>query len=210
MNVYNIIILDESGSMHHIAEATIASMNEVLAGIRKDQELFPNQKNFVTIVTFEGFGMDGVKLRRDCAPIETISEFTKKDYKPGGCTPLFDAIGRTFNYMFSIVQPEDRVMATVITDGYENASEEYTYDAIAKRVGSLREKGWTIAYIGANQDAMKNARSLNIDNAMNFDATDKGILTTGQRLREAKHLSSQLWEEGRRDSLCNLFVEEYK
>ena len=52
MNIYNVIILDESGSMSSIYRETLTSMNEVLNGIRKDQEEHPEQKNFVTIVTF--------------------------------------------------------------------------------------------------------------------------------------------------------------
>ena len=51
MNIYNVIILDESGSMSSIYRETLTSMNEVLNGIRMDQEEHPEQKNFVTIVT---------------------------------------------------------------------------------------------------------------------------------------------------------------
>lgn len=47
MNIYNVIILDESGSMSSIYHETLTSMNEVLGGIRKDQEEHPEQKNFV-------------------------------------------------------------------------------------------------------------------------------------------------------------------
>ena len=61
MNIYNVIILDESGSMSSIYKETLTSMNEVLSGIRKDQEEHPEQKNYVTIVTFEGNGIKGIK-----------------------------------------------------------------------------------------------------------------------------------------------------
>ena len=43
MNIYNVIILDESGSMSSIYKETLASMNEVLSGIKKNQEEFPEQ-----------------------------------------------------------------------------------------------------------------------------------------------------------------------
>ena len=42
MNIYNVIILDESGSMSSIYKETFQSMNEVLNGIRKDQEELPD------------------------------------------------------------------------------------------------------------------------------------------------------------------------
>ena len=41
MNIYNVIILDESGSMSSTYKETITSMNEVLSGIRKNQEEHP-------------------------------------------------------------------------------------------------------------------------------------------------------------------------
>ena len=79
MNIYNVIILDESGSMSSIYNATLASMNEVLSGIRKNQEEFPDQRHYVTIVTFEGSGIEGVKTRRDRVPIETVAPCTEED-----------------------------------------------------------------------------------------------------------------------------------
>ena len=38
MNIYNVIILDESGSMSSIYKETIQSMNEVLNGIRRTRK----------------------------------------------------------------------------------------------------------------------------------------------------------------------------
>ena len=72
MNIYNVIILDESGSMSSIYRPTIQSMNEVISGIRKNQKEFPDQRHYVTIVTFEGNGPDGIKTRRDRVPIQTV------------------------------------------------------------------------------------------------------------------------------------------
>ena len=53
---------------------------------------------------------------------------------------------------------EDAIaLVTVITDGYENASREYTGKMIKDLVSRLDEKGWVFTYIGANQDAMLEA-----------------------------------------------------
>ena len=65
MNIYNVIILDESGSMTAIYEQALTGINEVLSGIRKSQQEFPDQHHYVTIVTFEGNGMSWLRrLRR--------------------------------------------------------------------------------------------------------------------------------------------------
>ena len=185
MNIYNVIILDESGSMSSIYDQALSGINEVLSGIRKNQEEFPDQQHYASIVTFEGHGIAGVKTRRDRVPIEKVGEFTRKDYRPGGCTPLYDAMGKALNELEGHISDDDRVMATIITDGYENSSEEYSGLAVKALVSRLREKGWTFAYIGANQDAVEVARDLNIGNALNFDATAEGVCKMSVRFRKA-------------------------
>ena len=175
MNIYNVIILDESGSMSSIYRETLTGINEVLNGIRKNQEEFPDQKHFVTIVTFEGSGMAGVKTRRDRVPISTVAPFEQNDYRPGGCTPLYDAMGKTLSELEGMVHEDDKVVATVITDGMENSSQEYSGKIVKNLVTRLRGMGWAIAYIGANQDAVEVARNLNIGNALNYNATPEGM-----------------------------------
>ena len=191
MNIYNVIILDESGSMSSIYKETLQSMNEVLSGIRKNQEEQPEQRHNVTIVTFEGDGISGVKTRRDRVPIETVKNFTENDYRPGGCTPLYDAMGQTLNRLEGLVRGEDKVMATIITDGFENSSQEYSGTAVKSLVGRLREKGWVFAYIGANQDAVEVARDLNISNALNYDASPAGVMEMSVRFRKASRKMSE-------------------
>ena len=74
---------------------------------------------------------------------------------------------------------------SIITDGMENSSEEWSGKAVKALVGRLREKGWTFAYIGANQDAVEVARELDIRNALNFDATPEGTVEMGYVLKES-------------------------
>ena len=209
MNIYNVIILDESGSMSAIYNQALTGINEVLSGIRKTQEDFPDQHHYVTIVTFEGSGMAGIKTRRDRVAIEKIEDFSRKDYRPGGCTPLYDAMGKTLNELEGQIHEEDRVMATIITDGAENASEEYSGKTVKEMVSRLREKGWTFAYIGANQDAVEVARDLHIDNALNFDATPEGTVQMSVRFRKASRKYAFLCKEiDAAKSLSSLFDED--
>ena len=192
MNIYNVIILDESGSMSSIYNETLSSMNEVLNGIKKNQEEFPEQHHYVTIVTFEGDGISGVKTRRDRVPIGTVAPFTQKDYRPGGCTPLYDAMGKTLNELEGLIREDDKVMATVITDGMENSSQEYSGRNIKDLVARLRQKGWALAYIGANQDSVEVAHDLNIGNALDFCATPTGVAEMSIRLRKSSWKMSKM------------------
>lgn len=209
MNIYNVIILDESGSMSAIYDQALTGINEVLSGIRKTQEEFPGQQHYVTIVTFEGSGIAGVKTRRERVAIGQVEDMGRRDYRPGGCTPLYDAIGKTLNEMEGVVKADDRVMVTVITDGEENASQEYAGRTVKEMIARLREKGWTFAYIGANQDAVEVARDLHIDNALNFDATPEGTVLMSVRFRKASRRYACLCSEGEAyGSVTELFDQE--
>lgn len=199
VKIYNLIILDESGSMTSIYKQALDGINETINGIRKNQENYPEQRHFVSIVTFEGEGMNGVKTRRDREPVGNVSAFTGKDYQPGGCTPLYDAMGKAITALDAKVEKGDCVLVTIITDGMENSSEEYSGKAVKELVARQREKGWTFAYIGANQDAVEVARDLNILNAMNYDASPEGVVCMSMRYNYAQanfarkiHLSESL------------------
>lgn len=52
--VYNLIILDESGSMHGLEDVSVTGVNETLKTIRKAYEEFPQQEQYVTFATFSG------------------------------------------------------------------------------------------------------------------------------------------------------------
>lgn len=186
MKIYNLIILDESGSMRSIYNQALSGINETINGIRQSQEKYPEQRHFVSIVTFEGSGMDGVKTRRDCEPVGTVADLTKNDYRPGGCTPLYDAMGKAISELDRKVEAGDGVLVTIITDGMENSSLEYSGRAVKDLVAMQRKKGWTFAYIGANQNAVEVARDLNIQNAMNYDATPEGMLCMSMKFSRAQ------------------------
>ena len=211
MNIYNVIILDESGSMSSIYRPTLAGINEVLNGIRQDQKENPEQQNLVTIVTFEGDGPQGVKLRRDRVPINKVRDFNNFDYNPGGCTPLYDAVGMTLHRIEPVVGEEDRVLVTVITDGYENSSREYSGANIKAMIERLRKKGWTFAYIGATEDAIEIAKDMYINNAIHFDATDEGMKKACTQMSYARKKSGHLWKlfggKGEMASLDGIFDE---
>lgn len=87
----------------------------------------------------------------------------------GGATALLDAIGRTLHKIESAQEHTaeefraDKVMVVIITDGYENASREYSAEAVRQMIGRLREKGWEFVFLGANIDAVETASHFGID-----------------------------------------------
>ena len=79
-----------------------------------------------------------------------------------------------------------QVLVTIITDGYENASREYSLRMIHNLVKDLKAQGWVFAYIGANQDVDKVAKSFDIDNKMSFEADDEGSRFMAQKLNVSR------------------------
>lgn len=176
--VFNVIILDRSGSMQRLRQAAVDGFNETLAGIKKAQEKFTDtQEHYVSLVTFCSCETRNVF---DKVPVDEARPLSMNDYEPCCCTPLFDAMGFTLTAMHKHVKDMDdvAVVVTIITDGLENASKEYNGSNIKALVETLRKEGWTFTYMGANQDSMEVAMSMSIRNARNFDYSSEGTRTS--------------------------------
>jgi hypothetical protein len=63
---------------------------------------------------------------------------------------------------------------TIITDGYENASCEYSLTAITSLIESYKDEGWQFTYIGADHDVEHVAFTLHIDHHLTFEKTSAG------------------------------------
>lgn len=174
--VFNVIILDKSGSMECIRPAAISGFNETLNGIKKAQEKFADtQDHFVSLLTFCDCEK---KYVFDKVPVAEARPLTMEDYQPCCCTPLYDAMGFTLTTMHNhVAKIEDSVVVvTIITDGLENSSKEYTGAAVKALVEKLKGEGWTFTYMGANQNSVEIAFNLSIRNARNFDYSADGTM----------------------------------
>lgn len=170
-NIYNIIILDGSGSMTSIKPQAINGYNETVQAIKAAQtKHIETQQYFVTLVSFNS---SEIKTICDKTPIEQAQELNKKTYRPDCGTPLYDAMGTTLNKLRYTLDEDanNKVLVTIITDGEENDSKEYSGVMIKKLVDNLKAKGWVFAYIGANQDVEKIATTISITNVMNFEVS---------------------------------------
>lgn len=180
--IFNLIIIDESGSMESIKQQAIDSVNETIQTIRAAQQRNENQDHFVTLVTFN----DYVKVVNECVGVDEVNELTAESYLPNCCTALYDAMGFSLNALKTKVAQDDKVLVTVVTDGYENASREYSGRAIKKLVDELKSRGWVFAYIGANQDVEAVAASISITNTMYFETTDEGVKKMSKNLSNSR------------------------
>ncbi len=172
--VYNLIILDESGSMESIKKPTIQGFNEIVQTIKGIEKQFSEQKHFINLVTFNGLGINEKLFLQ---PISTLEFIDENIYRPDASTPLYDAIGFAALKLKNEIanQTSFNVLVTILTDGEENASKEFSADAIRKIIEELKKQNWTFTYIGTQHDVQTAASTISITNVMQFTADEDGM-----------------------------------
>lgn len=198
--IYNLIILDESGSMNHIRTEALSGANETIQSIKTAQQENPDDNQMLSFVTFcSRADADDVRSIISCTPIGNVKELTEADYQPYGATPLLDAMGMSIESMRANVKDGDSVLVTVITDGFENCSKTYSAAMIRELVDGLRNQGWMFTYIGANQDSEAQARGLGIHASMDFLASREGAMMMFDKMsssQRAFYKKSRAYREG--------------
>ena len=170
--VFNLIVVDESGSMCVIEKQALAGLNETIQTVKKVQDAHPDMEQHITIMTFDSghkrYIYDNV-LAKDATML------SKKDYNPGGATPLYDAVGIAISRLNAITTDDDHVLMTIITDGEENCSTEYSLNMIKTLIEKLKKHNWTFSFIGTdNLDVESMAKEMNIDNHLTFTEDAEG------------------------------------
>lgn len=184
-HVYNLIILDESGSMGTIKDSTISGFNELVQTIKGIEKKYPEQKHFISLVTFNGLG---IKTKLDKKPVSELSKLDKNSYKPDSMTPLYDAIALSvLKLRMDLADIENtHVLVTILTDGEENVSREFSGQQVKKIIDEQKALGWTFTYIGANQDVEKVAATISITNTMNFESNSASVSSLFKKEQNAR------------------------
>lgn len=172
--IYNLIILDRSGSMSSMRNEAVASVNETIGTIKSFINENPDSQQTISLVTFCCCSRNYIYDMNDARIADHIKA---EDYQPCCGTPLYDAIGEACTRLHKTIENEKdaAVSVTIITDGYENASQEWNHEAIKSLIEQYKKEGWLFAYIGADHDVESVAFSLSIDNHMKFDKSSDGF-----------------------------------
>ena len=181
--IFNLIILDESGSMQSIKQATIDGFNETAQTIKSTQQQHPEEEHYISFVTFNGMG---TKTQLSNQPVGELSEIDATRYRPDANTPLYDAMGFAFQRLRTQLEliKNYHVLVTIFTDGQENASKEFNGEAIKRLVEELKAQQWTFTYIGANHDVQQFARNISIHNTITFESNSESV---GQSLAQERN-----------------------
>lgn len=172
-----VFILDRSGSMSGLESDTIGGYNGLIEKQRKEEG-----EAAVTTVLFD----DKIEMLYNNADIGKVKKMTGREYYARGCTALLDAIGKTVTevgnrHKFATASAvPGKTVVVIITDGFENASREYSLEAVKGIIERQKEKyGWEFLFLGANIDAVTAARDIGIadDRAVTYEADEEGTRT---------------------------------
>jgi hypothetical protein len=169
-----IYVLDRSGSMGHLTGDTIGAYNSYL----DEQKGFDGETRITTVLFDDKYELlfNGAKLE------EAYLDHEK--YYVRGMTALYDALGKTILDVGSRLSrtPEserpEKVIFIITTDGYENASKEFTQSRVKEMIEHQQNKySWEFLFFGANIDSAETADSIGVcpDRAYDFEASSKGI-----------------------------------
>lgn len=179
-----VCVLDRSGSMSSIIDDAIGGFNEFIDAQKK----LPD-KATLTVAIFD----TQYDLVYDNVDIKKVESISRDTWSPRGMTALYDAIGKTINDVKNThakmkkKNRPDKVLFCVVTDGYENASQEFTSDNVKKMIKDCEKNDWRFIYLAANQDAFDVGTSFGFSggNTYNFVATADGAQNMSNTLHNA-------------------------
>ena len=162
-----IAILDRSGSMSGYVQDTIEGFNGFIEKQRNYSE-----DCAVTLILFD----DEYEIVYEAVPITKIDKLTEEVYYTRGMTALRDAVAKATNtagdrFHKANTKP-NKVIVYITTDGYENASREFSAEQLKNIVKRQEEEyGWEYLYIGCDHDVLNAANSIGIKaiNTIQFD-----------------------------------------
>ena len=174
IQVYNLFILDESGSMMDIRDAVMSGFNEIMETIKGAAVQFPNQIHDISFFSFNGLGIKKIHFMES---VDRLDRLNEQAYRPNASTPLYDAMGLALLKLKYALSPQEthKVSVTIFTDGYENASKEFNVVNIKNIVADLTKSGWVFQYIGTDHDVSKVAEELNIKRSVSFAKNKEGV-----------------------------------
>ena len=178
-----VAILDRSGSMSSLIEETITGYN---AFIKEQKEVGPAK---VTLAIFD----DRYDVLYDRIDINEVPKLTKVDFYARGMTALRDAVGKTIQTVHGGQrngETPDKTLVFIVTDGYENASTEYTHDDIKKLVKKRTKKGWEFFFMGADIDAFNQGGNIGVtrQNIVKTPKTKTGVLQSYKAVSNTANL----------------------
>jgi uncharacterized protein YegL len=167
------VVLDRSGSMQAVYHQTVEGFESFVA---KQKHTEGNCR--MSLVQFDTVYQWVYRNK----PIHKVPHLR---LQPRGGTALLDAMGMAITETAARIERMNeasrpaRVIVVIITDGMENSSREFTREEVFSLVRHYTDKAdWQFVFLGANQDAIREATKMGIDSgaAMTYSATPLGTM----------------------------------
>ncbi len=204
------VVLDRSGSMRAIASDMIGGFQAFI-----DEQRQEEGSARISVVQFDG--EDPFEVLIDGEDLQTARLDARK-YIPRSSTPLLDAVGRMIARIDAGVaerktlelEDEDQVVL-IITDGFENASVEYSLPAVKGLIEARRADGWVFVFLGADQDSFAEGGRMGVSmsNRRNWDKSAEGTRDMWSHV-SSKSLAHRKKERYARMMDADQFLEDEK
>ena len=170
------VVLDRSGSMAQIADDVVGGFNTFLSEQRKHAG-----KGRVTLVQFDG--QDPFEILIDGEDLNKVGDLDPGRYIPRGNTPLYDAVGRMIATVDAEIleradagKPIEDQVVVIVTDGFENASREFSWKTISDLIEARRSRAWAFVFLGADESTFEEGAAMGVSqaNTAQWAATGEG------------------------------------
>lgn len=174
--VHVALVLDASGSMAPIRDTTVETLKTFFAGYASKDD-----KTILDVWQFNG----EVRHIVDGADLAQGAPEALESYSTDGCTALYDAVCKGIDELgqkLAAIPEEERpdgVVFAILTDGFENASKDFTAQDVKARIEHQSTKySWQFQFLAANQDAVTTGTGLGIDagSCSQFQSSHEGVL----------------------------------
>lgn len=149
------MLLDETSSMLSLKSTTLSALSEYITELKQGTEQI-----IFSLVAFSSIRTHTLVKSQ---PIKAVDiDVIREEYKPAGSTPLIDAAMKLILATEKIVQPGEKVIIALQTDGEENCSVEFKLADLQAKIKAKSDEGWQFVFMGAGLDAYQAAAQYGI------------------------------------------------
>lgn len=172
------IVLDESGSMYSVRQATMTAFDAIVQGL-KDQA---NKTGIETVVSFVKFA-NRTDSKIENVPVNNVFNLRHYGYDPNGGTALFAAVEQIINQFKAVPDANDpnvSFLVYVITDGEDNQSRNKAPIVKSLLESTQATNRWSFGFQLPKGFANNFVRDFGIprDNIREWEDTEVGMLKT--------------------------------
>lgn len=171
IRTHTAICVDRSGSMGE-GDSKVEAEGGV-RGFLDTLKALPDIEQTVCLYQFD------YQFEQVYGPVEP-AEAPAYELDPRGSTALYDAVGRTLAETRQVIRnldavgkAPDKVAIVIATDGKENSSREYNFNAQKKAIADAKELGWEIVFLAGTPKAVDYGRASGL-RTTNYDTRRVG------------------------------------